>query len=451
MISRPLYFIEQNIILFALMGIPYFVVFFIADLHDYQIDFRYWNNIGRLVIAVVIATVVVIIIFYFPLGAFVGRTQLLLQAFIFAILVTLWRLSFSALALHHRLRRRLFIIGAGSAGRRLLEALRNRPRSGYEPLGFVDDDPPKMGATIDGLPVLGNSQQLPELITEHRVELVVVAVTHYKTPLLINSLVKVSWQGACLVMDMPGFYEMLAGKIPIDHISDLWVYLRGLQTNRLYTRHFKRLFDLFLTAVTLLLSAPLMAIIALAIKLDSRGPVFFRQERLGLEGRPFPILKFRTMVSDAEANGPQFAEADDPRITRVGRVLRKFRLDELPQLFNIFKGEMSFVGPRPEREVFIQQFQEATPEFRPGRRATDPPGSMVICGYKESIPFYSYRLVVKPGITGWAQVMYPYAASSEETSEKLKYDLFYIKNVGFFLDLAILLKTVRVVLFGRGT
>jgi lipopolysaccharide/colanic/teichoic acid biosynthesis glycosyltransferase len=157
------------------------------------------------------------------------------------------------------------------------------------------------------------------------------------------------------------------------------------------------------------------------------------------------------MIQDAEITGPQWATEDDPRITRVGRFLRKFRLDELPQLINVFKGEMSIVGPRPEREVFTREFQEAIPTCRPGRRATDPPGTVISCGVKEKIPYYSNRLLVKPGITGWAQVMYPYASSLEQTKEKLEYDLFYVKNIGFFLDMAILLKTVRIVLFGRGT
>jgi lipopolysaccharide/colanic/teichoic acid biosynthesis glycosyltransferase len=157
------------------------------------------------------------------------------------------------------------------------------------------------------------------------------------------------------------------------------------------------------------------------------------------------------MVQNAESFGPQFASENDPRITRVGRVLRKFRLDELPQLINVLKGEMSIVGPRPEREMFIRDFRELITESRLGRRATDPPGIVVSCGVKEKIPYYSHRLLVKPGITGWAQVMYPYASSLEQTKEKLQYDLFYVKNIGFFLDMAILLKTVRIVLFGRGT
>jgi lipopolysaccharide/colanic/teichoic acid biosynthesis glycosyltransferase len=194
----------------------------------------------------------------------------------------------------------------------------------------------------------------------------------------------------------------------------------------------------------------LFIFISLAIKLDNPGPVFFQQERLGQDGKPFQILKFRTMVQDAEQNGAQWASDNDQRVTRAGRVLRRLRLDELPQLLNILKGDMSFIGPRPERRIFIQEFQELVPKLRPGRRSSDGPGKQIQCGFKEQIPFYSYRLMVKPGLTGWAQVMYPYASSLEQTWEKLQYDLYYIKNMGFFLDILILLKTMRIVLFGRG-
>jgi lipopolysaccharide/colanic/teichoic acid biosynthesis glycosyltransferase len=209
--------------------------------------------------------------------------------------------------------------------------------------------------------------------------------------------------------------------------------------------------DLVVAGVLLMVTAPLLALTALAVRWDSRGPIFYRQERLGYEGHPFQLIKFRTMIENAEANGPQFTTANDHRITRVGQILRKFRFDELPQLMNVIRGEMSIVGPRPEREMFIQEFREQLPTWRPGRRATDPPGKIIALGHREKIPYYSHRLLVKPGITGWAQVMYPYASSLEQTKEKLEYDLFYVKNIGFFLDMAILLKTVRTVLFGRGT
>jgi lipopolysaccharide/colanic/teichoic acid biosynthesis glycosyltransferase len=315
--------------------------------------------------------------------------------------------------------------------------------------GFLDDNPQKMGVSFDGAPVLGNTGQLDEMIAQYKIGMVVLAITYEKSSTLSNNLVRLSFMGV-QVIDMPSLYEFLAGKIPTDHISDVWLLIHSLNRSKLYYRQLKRIMDLALAALGLALTWPLWALIAAAVKMDSRGPVFFRQERLGKDGKPFQIIKFRTMITDAESNGPQFACQGDLRITRVGRILRQWRLDEMPQLYNILKGEMSFVGPRPEREVFIREFQQMVPDLREGRRPTDPQGVQVLCGYREHIPYYSYRLLVKPGISGWAQVMHSYSATLEETKEKLQYDLFYIKNMSWFLDLAILLKTIRIVLFGWG-
>ena len=435
---------------FLLMGSVYLLVNYTADLYDFQKDYRRWWNIAHVFVTGAIGALANIVVFYFPLGPFVGRFLLLIQATSFTIFLTLWRSLFSSLALPTRLQKRLVIVGAGSCGAKVLDALCKRPLCGLEVQGFVDDDPEKIGTRVDGLPVLGNSSQLPELVKHFEIDTVVVAITHEKSQQLVNTLTRVSWNGI-EVVDMPSLFEHVAGKLPIDHLSDVWLLFNGLNKNKLYCRHLKRLMDLVVAGVLLLTHGPLLAMIAAMVKWDSPGPVFYRQERLGYEGRSFKLIKFRTMVENAESNGPQWATENDPRITRVGGVLRKFRLDELPQLINVFRGDMSIVGPRPEREIFIQEFRELMPSSRLGRRAGDPAGKMVFCGVKEKLPYYSHRLLVKPGITGWAQVMYPYASSMAQTKEKLQYDLFYVKNIGFFLDMAILLKTVRIVLFGRGT
>lgn len=442
-------FLKTHKISIVMVCLTYLIVFYIADLYNYQKDFRYWTNIAQLILSTFIGTLAVIVLFYFPLGGFIGRTLLIIQAVTFAMLLVLWRLAFSGLALPQRLKREVLIIGAGNCGRQVLAAIHRRPQSGLVAVGFLDDDPRKMGVEMDRLPVLGPTCSLPEFIKQEQAPLIVVAITNEKPQELIATLTRVSWCGI-QVIDMPSLYEFLVGKIPIDHISDVWLFFNSLNRSTFYSRYVKRLLDLGLAGLGLCFTLPFFGIIALAIKLDSPGPVFYRQEREGYEGRPFEIIKFRTMIQDAERRGPQWANHQDPRITRVGRWLRKMRLDELPQLLNILKGEMSFIGPRPERGVFIRHFQERIPQYRPGRRATDPPGFQVSCGYREALPYYSYRLLVKPGLTGWAQVMYPYASSLEQTREKLQYDLYYVKNMGFFLDLAILLKTIRIVLFGRG-
>lgn len=449
-IDFPIFVYHENRIFFVLMGLVYILVNYIGDLYDYQRDYRRWWNITQVMVAAFIGALANIVLFYFPLHMVLGRTLLVIQAFCYGLLLPLWRALFSSLAIPERLQRRVLIVGAGKSGNRILQAINNRPLCGMNVIGFVDDDPQKVGTVIQGLSVLGDSSKLPELLSLHKVDLVAVAVTHEKSPDLINILTKISWTGT-EVVDMPGFYEFLAGRLPIDHLSDVWLLFNGLNKNKLYCRHLKRVMDLVVAGVLLMVTAPLLALTALAVRWDSRGPIFYRQERLGYEGHPFQLIKYRTMIEDAEANGPQFTTENDHRITRVGQFLRKFRLDELPQLVNVIRGEMSIVGPRPEREMFIQDFREQQPAFRQGRRATDPPGKIIALGHREKIPYYSHRLLVKPGITGWAQVMYPYASSLEQTKEKLEYDLFYVKNIGFFLDMAILLKTVRTVLFGRGT
>jgi exopolysaccharide biosynthesis polyprenyl glycosylphosphotransferase len=419
---KPWEFLAEYKFTFLFIGVAYFIVLFILDLYDYLRDFRQITNIVYCLVACWLGSLVVVLVFYFPIkGAYVGRSMIIIQAVTFSILVASWRFAFSAISLPQRLHKRLLIIGAGKAGRHLLSSIRNRPACGFEVVGFVDDDETKVDTVVDGLQVMGNSPQLPALIKEHQISLAVVAVTREKSPELINNLIAVSWND-CSLMDMPSIYEFLTGKLPTDHISDNWIFEWNINTSKIYYRRLKRIIDVMLAVLFLTVTSPILILTALVIKLDSRGPVFFRQERLGQKGRTFKILKFRTMVENADQCGPLWTTDNDPRVTRIGRFIRKLRLDELPQLINILKGEMSFIGPRP----------------------------LAYDSIMDNIRYYQHRLLVKPGITGWAQVMYPEGLALHTTPEKLKYDLYYIKNIGFLLDLAIFLKTVRTVLFGRG-
>jgi exopolysaccharide biosynthesis polyprenyl glycosylphosphotransferase len=448
-LAPPWFFLDLFAFQLLLIGLTYVVVLYVANLYDHYLDFRRRENISQIILSSLIGTLVVIIAFTLPARHWIGRMFVEWQGVVFVWLLVLWRYAFSAFALPLRLQRKVLIIGAGGAGQEIQKIIKRHENSGLAAAGFLDDNPQKMGVSLDGAPVLGNTGQLDEMIAQYKIGMVVLAITYEKSSTLSNNLVRLSFMGV-QVIDMPSLYEFLAGKIPTDHISDVWLLIHTLARSKLYYRQLKRIADLVLAALGLALTWPLWALIAAAVKMDSRGPVFFRQERLGKDGKPFQIIKFRTMITDAESNGPQFACQGDLRITRVGRILRKWRLDEMPQLYNILKGEMSFVGPRPEREVFIREFQQMVPDLREGRRPTDPQGVQVLCGYREHIPYYSYRLLVKPGISGWAQVMHSYSATLEETKEKLQYDLYYIKNMSWFLDLAILLKTIRIVLFGWG-
>jgi exopolysaccharide biosynthesis polyprenyl glycosylphosphotransferase len=415
-------YLYQFKIYFIAIGIVYLLVLYIADTYNYFKDFREVISMVHVFLSCWGGTLIVVLAFYFPLkGWIIGRTIVLVQAVSFSLLVALWRFVFSGIALPQRLEKRLLIIGAGKSGRFLLAAIRERPGCGFLPVGFVDDDAGKAGTQVDDLPVLGDSSRLDHLIREYQVNLVVVAITRERSARLTKNLIMVSWVD-CPLIDMPTVYEFLTGKLPTDHISDKWIFDWSVNKSKLKYIRLKRLMDVALASLFLVVSSPVMLAAALLIKLDSAGPVFFRQERLGQKGRPFKIIKFRTMFVGAENDGPVWTDQNDPRITRVGKVLRKLRLDELPQLFNILQGEMSFVGPRP----------------------------LAHTSYMDQILFYNYRTLVKPGITGWAQVTFPEGLTIDSTQEKLKYDLYYIKNIGLLLDLAILLKTVRTVIFGHG-
>lgn len=321
-------------------------------------------------------------------------------------------------------RERVLFLGATPTAEHIIGELEvNHP--GYEIVGYVDDRPAEQVALTNGFRVLGTTWQLSEIATGREVGTIVVCLTERRGSFPLKPILDCKLRGI-RIEDWPAFYEKLTGKIIVQNLRPSWlVFSEGFKRTAV-TRMAKRVVDLILASLFLVLGWPIFALVALAIRLNSPGPIFFRQERVGERGLRFTLFKFRTMVQDAEfRTGPVWAADDDPRITRVGRWLRKTRLDEFPQIWNVFKGEMSFIGPRPERPHFVVQLQE-------------------------KIPYYAERHSVKPGITGWAQVRYPYAATIEDSEEKLQYDLYYVKNMSSLLDIDILLSTIRVVLFGRG-
>jgi sugar transferase (PEP-CTERM system associated) len=271
----------------------------------------------------------------------------------------------------------------------------------------------------------GSMSDLPEFL-ERSWTGVILATEETPGDATLGELMRARLRGV-RIYDMTDFYERFLFKLPILNLRDRWLILAhgfDLLHHTIELRA-KRVIDVVLSLVLMLTLSPLMLITAIAIKLDSKGPIFYRQTRTGLNGVTFRLNKFRTMVEDAETSGSTWAEKNDPRVTRVGRLLRATRLDELPQLWNVLLGEMSFIGPRPERPDFNSKLEVA-------------------------IPYYDLRHLVKPGITGWAQVLYPYGASVEDAREKLQYDLYYIKNYSVMLDLVILIRTLRVVFVGRG-
>ena len=273
--------------------------------------------------------------------------------------------------------------------------------------------------------VIGSYDQLLEIVRRERIDQIVIAMPDQRGKLPVEALLTCKMQGVH-VEDGTTFYEKISGKIMLENLRPSWmIFSAGFSISPLL-RLLKRLGDILLAGLGLVVAAPLLPVIAMLIKIESRGPAFFTQERVGQNGQLFVLIKFRSMYVDAEeASGPVYADANDPRITGVGRWLRCTRLDELPQLLNVLKGEMSFVGPRPERPFFVQL-------------------------YTKEIPYYAQRLSVKPGITGWAQINYPYGATPEDAVEKLRLDLYYIKNMSLLLDLFIMLQTAKIAVLGQG-
>jgi sugar transferase (PEP-CTERM system associated) len=348
-----------------------------------------------------------------------GQTFLLLTVALCA-----WRSVWVTLDPGKRLRKRVLVLGVGPDAAQIV-ALRTTGAQPFDVLGFLDDAPEAPDRMPNGSELLGKSRDLLSLVDELRPDLVLVALADMRGSFPAEDLLECRLRGIG-VEDWLTFYEKQTGKILVTNLRPSWLIFSDGFVKTQLTRALKRSVDLLLSLIGLALSLPLAALIALAIKLDSRGPVLFRQERVGQNGRIFVLNKFRSMRADAEdTSGPVWAVLGDPRITRVGKWLRRTRLDELPQFLNVLVGDMSFIGPRPERPEFVRLLQR-------------------------QLPFYVGRHSLRPGITGWAQVRHQYAASVEDSLEKLKYDLYYVKNLSPLLDLLILLSSVQVILFGRG-
>lgn len=419
------WYIKSNPLSFVLTGAIFIITFFSAELYDTRRDFKSVGSVMAITVASISAFIITTFLFYMNWSLRIGRGVFVLNGALITLFIVGWRFLYSYLIEQQIFKRNILIVGAGWAGKTIAQEIARSEKSGLKIVGFIDDDPVKKGKSIEGYPVLGDRYAIGKVIGRNDIDMVVTAITHEKHADLIKALINCSWQGTD-VIDMPALYEQLTGKIPFKHINNMWMLHIAIGKPKLYSRLIKPVIEIVSALVLFVLLLPVMAAVAVLIKLDSGGRIFYTQERTGKDGRKFIIIKFRTMVENAESvTGAVYAADNDPRVTKIGRLLRKWRLDEIPQLLNVIRGDMSLIGPRPERDVFIREFEE-------------------------KIPFYTQRLLVKPGMTGWAQVKFPYASSMEQTEEKLQYDLYYIKNGSFLLDAVILLKTIRVVLFGKG-
>jgi exopolysaccharide biosynthesis polyprenyl glycosylphosphotransferase len=396
---------------FTIIFCFWILVFYINDFYDLKTSYNNFSLLGGLFKSLLINGIIVVLVFYFLSSIFPSikpQRMLIIQLVVTLITLFTWRKIFYNLIRSEQIANKVLILGNSSLLPELIEEVKRRPQLGYQ-LQMLSTAPEnlKKYCLNNQIDILISSQNLSanDNITKEIFDCLSLGVDVYN----IN-----------------GFYEIITQKIPVEHIEISWFLENLTENSKKSFDIIKRLLDLIIVIIGLIPALLLTPIIALIIKLESPGPIIFKQIRVGKHGKNFLAMKFRSMISEAEKNGAQWATENDPRVTRFGRIMRKTRLDEIPQLVNILRGEMSLIGPRPERPEFVK---------------------LLI----QDIPFYQERLLIKPGLTGWAQLLGPaYGGSKEESLEKLKYDLYYIKNRSLLLDLSIILKTIRVVLGGKG-
>jgi sugar transferase (PEP-CTERM system associated) len=397
------------------------VVLYYHDLYDLRGSHSPKRLYVEVAQSVAVASALLFGFYYLLPDLSVGRGIFLINMIILPQLLWGTRMAYLWAARQEALLQRVALLGEIEEVRDVGERLEHSPD--YRMVGCILSGEP--GTTEGCPPVLGPLEELRDIVVKHDIDTLIVAMRARRGRLPLQDLLFLKLHGVN-VDNQSSFVERVTGRVPVAGLPpSTLVFSDGFRRITMYQR-IKFVPDLLAALILLVVTSPLTLLTAAAIRLDSKGPVLFRQQRVGRAGEAFEILKFRTMRVDAEADGAQFAQTGDPRVTRVGRFLRRSRIDELPQLINVIKGEMAFVGPRPERPEFVADLQE-------------------------KIPYYYLRTVIRPGITGWAQIRYPYGATLKEHREKLEHDLYYIKNISLTLDALIAFDTLRVVLFARGS
>lgn len=377
---------------------------------------------ARVLVAISLGIIALAVIdFVIPSDMFWRSTLLYTMGLAIVVLVA-DRLLLNSFLGSSAFRRRVMVLGAGDRAQRLRE-LGDKPETGFAIVSYIamSDDQRRVEEAIPRSAI----HDLGRFVENLGVSEVVLALQERRNALPLKDLLRIKTKGVH-VNDFSSFIERETGRVDLDTINPSWlIFSDGFSSSRMFSSASKRIFDITASLILLALTFAIIILFALLVKLDSKGPAFFRQTRVGLYGEPFTLIKLRSMRTDAEKDGAKWAEQNDPRVTRIGRFIRKVRIDELPQTWSVLKGEMSFVGPRPEVPSFVDSLEE-------------------------EIPFYGERHMVKPGITGWAQINYPYGASVDDSRCKLEYDLYYAKNYTPFLDFVILLQTLRVILWPEG-
>jgi sugar transferase (PEP-CTERM system associated) len=394
------------------------------DLYDLKI-FRRNIELGiRLLQSLGVSSILLAALYYlFPL-LIIGRGIFLISLGLMGAIIVSWRLIYNHFLKTRQLDQKIMIIGSGPLAKNIAKEIVERVDTGFKVIGFITDNPERVGQKLVNPSIINDQSQILDIAIKERVDRIIVALEERRGKFPDAQLLECKMRGIAVEEGIE-FYERLTGRLQVESLRPSFlIFSDGFKKSKL-TMWTKRITEFSLSLIGLFLLSPITLVISILIKIDSRGPVFYKQERVGEGGKIFKLLKFRSMVENAETNGPVWAEQDDKRITRVGRWMRKWRIDEIPQMFNVLKGDMSFVGPRPERSFFVEKL-------------------------RKEIPFYDQRFSVKPGVTGWAQIKYRYGASKEDALEKLEYDLYYIKNLSPLYDLLIIFETIKVVLSGKG-
>jgi sugar transferase (PEP-CTERM system associated) len=394
------------------------------DLYDLKV---YRSNIElgiRLLQSLGVSSILLAALYYIFPFLIIGKGIFLISLGLMGVVIVLWRIIYNYILRTRQLDQKIMIVGSGPLAKNIASEILERMDTGFKIIGFIAESPGRVGEKLASPSIIGDQSQIFDIAAREKVDRIIVALEERRGKFPDAQLLECKMRGI-VVEEGIEFYEHLTGRLQVESLRPSFlIFSDGFKKSEL-TMWVKRVSGFTLSSIGLIFLSPLILVISILIKIDSHGPVFYKQKRVGKRGKIFKLLKFRSMVDNAETNGPVWAENDDKRITRVGRWIRKWRLDEVPQMFNVIKGDMSFVGPRPERPYFVEQL-------------------------RKEIPFYDQRFSVKPGVTGWAQIKYRYGASKEDALEKLKYDLYYIKNLSPLIDLLIIFETIKVVLFGKG-
>lgn len=425
LLGSGLFFLDlfPNTVRAFLVTLIFQLCLYFFDQYDFRNEVSLLNSFTRMTKAFGVGCILLSAVYYSLPSMIISTRIFWLGYLIICLTVSLWRGAYNLIVRKRMFVQNILLIGTGTLASDIAREIEGVQDSLYRIKGFVGAAEPAFNphralvrATLD---------DFEEFFKRHDIERIIVALDDQRGATPVTALLNYKMQGVPVEQGTT-FYERVTGKILVQRISPSWIiFSDGFSLNR-WKYDMKRVLDLFFSAILLFLSLPILLVTAICIKLDSPGSILYFQERVGEGNRLFKIIKFRSMCEDAEKNGAVWAKKNDDRTTRVGEVIRRLRIDELPQLWNVIKGDMSLVGPRPERKIFVDQLEQ-------------------------KIPYYTIRHNLKPGVTGWAQVCYPYGASELDALKKLEYDLYYMKNVSIAFDLLVIFKTVKTVLFKKGS